>query len=198
MGSSIMSWTWTGYDHDAVHRFKDEAFFQTGRNIAEARFWKLKIHEMDRRGTSSSITFDKEAENDRGSSEDKELGGENEETAIGDKDTKDDSKYTYTVDDDPPQDCHYTYPDPRDRSLSIVSVMSKGYRYGPSKDYQYGYNKETVIEENKEEEGKSVKDEKTMEPEKELKTNENVSKGIKSTDAVVNHHLMDHVSSRFY
>ena len=26
-----MSWTWTGYDHDAVHRFKDEAFFQTGR-----------------------------------------------------------------------------------------------------------------------------------------------------------------------
>merc|ERR1711892_206675 len=180
MGSFIMSWTWTGYDHDAVHRFKDEAFFQTGRNIAEARFWKLKIHEMDRRGTSSSINFDKDAENDRGSSEDKELAVKNEETVIGDKDTKDDSKYSYTDDDDTPQDYHYTYPDPRDRSLSIVSVMSKGYRYGPSKDYQYGYNKETVIEED-EEDGKNIKDEKTMEPEKELKPNENVSKGIKST-----------------
>ena len=39
-----MSWTWTGYDHDAVHRFKDEKFWQTGRNKAEDRFWQTQIH----------------------------------------------------------------------------------------------------------------------------------------------------------
>merc|ERR1711942_320267 len=71
-----MSWTWTGYDHDAVHRFKDEAFFQTGRNIAEARFWKLKIHEMDRRGTNSSIAFDNVNGNDKENSKDNKNDGE--------------------------------------------------------------------------------------------------------------------------
>ena len=39
-----MAWTWTGYDHDAVHRFKDEKFWQTGRNKAEDRFWQTQIH----------------------------------------------------------------------------------------------------------------------------------------------------------
>ena len=53
-----MAWTWTGYDHDAVHRFKDNGFFQTGRNLAEDRFWKMQIHgEADRRGTRSSISL---------------------------------------------------------------------------------------------------------------------------------------------
>ena len=52
-----MAWTWTGYDHDAVHRFKDENFFQTGRNLAEDRFWKTQIHGSDRRGTQSSISL---------------------------------------------------------------------------------------------------------------------------------------------
>ena len=34
-----MSWTWTGYDYDPVFRYKEEpAFFQTGRNNAEARW----------------------------------------------------------------------------------------------------------------------------------------------------------------
>merc|ERR1711863_254256 len=52
-----MAWTWTGYDHDAVHRFKEENFFQTGRNLAEDRFWKTQIHGSDRRGTQSSISL---------------------------------------------------------------------------------------------------------------------------------------------
>ena len=52
-----MAWTWTGYDHDAVHRFKEENFFQTGRNLAEDRFWKTQIHRSDRRGTQSSISL---------------------------------------------------------------------------------------------------------------------------------------------
>merc|ERR1711953_41152 len=52
-----MAWTWTGYDHDAVHRFKEDNFFQTGRNLAEDRFWKTQIHGSDRRGTQSSISL---------------------------------------------------------------------------------------------------------------------------------------------
>jgi len=52
-----MAWTWTGYDLDAVHRFKEENFFQTGRNLAEDRFWKTQIHGSDRRGTQSSISL---------------------------------------------------------------------------------------------------------------------------------------------
>ena len=53
-----MAWTWTGYDHDAVHRFKEADFFQTGRNQAEANFWKNQIHGIgDRRGTQSSIAL---------------------------------------------------------------------------------------------------------------------------------------------
>ena len=51
-----MAWTWTGYDHDAVHRFKDNNFFVAGRNKAEDRFWKMQIHgEQDRRGTRSEM-----------------------------------------------------------------------------------------------------------------------------------------------
>lgn len=54
-----MSWTWTGYDHDAVHRFKEtDFFFKPGRNVAEANFWKYQIHGVgDRRGTKSSISL---------------------------------------------------------------------------------------------------------------------------------------------
>ena len=51
-----MAWTWTGFKYDPVFRFKDKDFFQTGQSHAEARFWKIKIHEEgDRRGTKSSI-----------------------------------------------------------------------------------------------------------------------------------------------
>ena len=39
-----MAWTWTGYDHDAVYRFKPQQdFFTTGRNEAEARWWRMKV-----------------------------------------------------------------------------------------------------------------------------------------------------------
>ena len=56
-----MAWTWTGYDLDAVHRFKEENFFQTGRNLAEDRFWKTQIHGAERRGTRSSISLGEES-----------------------------------------------------------------------------------------------------------------------------------------
>ena len=37
----------------------EDGFFKTRCNSAEARFWKLKIHEeVDRRQTKSSIGFD--------------------------------------------------------------------------------------------------------------------------------------------
>merc|ERR1711892_1567380 len=51
----------------------EDAFFQTGRNSAEARFWRLKIHEeVDRRQTKSSIAFD-EAASSAGGEEDKDI-----------------------------------------------------------------------------------------------------------------------------
>merc|ERR1711892_1195533 len=51
----------------------EDAFFQTGRNSAEARFWRLKIHEeVDRRQTKSSIAFD-EAASSAGGEEDREI-----------------------------------------------------------------------------------------------------------------------------
>ena len=51
-----MAWTWTGFKYDPVFRFKDKEFFQTGQNQAEARFWKMRIHEeKDVRGLKSSI-----------------------------------------------------------------------------------------------------------------------------------------------
>merc|ERR1711892_685778 len=50
-----------------------DGFFQTGRNSAEARFWRLKIHEeVDRRQTMSSIAFDETASN-AGGEEDREI-----------------------------------------------------------------------------------------------------------------------------
>ena len=54
-----MAWTWTGYDHDAVHRFKDEKFWQTGRNKAEDRFWQTQIHgeNLDRSNEEGKLFF---------------------------------------------------------------------------------------------------------------------------------------------
>ena len=58
-----MAWTWTGFKYDPVFRFKDKDFFQTGQSQAEARFWKMKIHEeKDRRGTKSSFHLQREDE----------------------------------------------------------------------------------------------------------------------------------------
>ena len=59
-----MAWSWTGFKYDPVFRFKDKDFFQPGQSQAEARFWKIKIHEeQDRRGIRSSINLVKEEGN---------------------------------------------------------------------------------------------------------------------------------------
>ena len=208
-----MSWTWTGYDYDAVHRFKDEAFFQTGRNNAEARFWKLKIHEADRRGTNSSINFDKIDENEQSSPEKEEPAAEAKENTTTETNEQvnnsngNDYKYSYASPSettaDSSLDYRYTYPDPRDRSLSIVSVVNRRDRYTANKDYQYGYNKETVKEEEEEDDeevGKKKEDEKRTEVPKSESDRNNIinGKGFKSTEAILKNHSHDHVSSRFY
>eukprot|EP00092_Neocalanus_flemingeri_P022339 GFUD01024227.1.p1 GENE.GFUD01024227.1~~GFUD01024227.1.p1 ORF type:complete len:212 (+),score=79.63 GFUD01024227.1:80-715(+) len=211
-----MSWTWTGYDLDAVHRFKDEAFFQTGRNSAEARFWKLKIHEEDRRGTKSSIAFDKDAEKDEESTA-KPEDAENQEAAVK-KDEKEatshynptDYKYSYAqppndnskdyqnTNSQAPQDFspeyHYTYPNPRDRSMSIVSTISRrGTPFTASKDYQYSYPEEEEMVEDK--------DEQKEDDEKESKSTKKAINNVANFKSFQEDKIpqsVDHVSSRFY
>merc|ERR1712212_586520 len=182
-----MSWTWTGYDHDAVHRFKDEAFFQTGRNIAEARFWKLKIHEMDRRGTNSSIAFDNVDENDKENTKDNEENDDGEWKAK--TSSPDENKYSYQDEREAPLEYHYSYPDPRDRSLSIVSVRGRGTKYTPSTDYQYGYgNIMEVKEEGEKEDFKETKKAEGQNKEEEkraMKQKTDMKKGPKKKEPVL-------------
>ena len=214
-----MSWTWTGYDYDAVHRFKDEAFFQTGRNCAEARFWKLKIHEEDRRGTKSSIAFEKNDETDKVPPEIKEIVAEDDKTekVNANNSTYNDYKYSYTpqpsdTHTDYSKDYHYTYPNPRDRSMSIVSTISRGNQFTVNKDYQYSYpeeveeeeeekDKEKTLEVKEDKKDKLEEDDLTEKLSKESEsTNKefNNAKSFKSTQAVLMQHSTDHVSSRFY
>ena len=211
-----MSWTWTGYDLDAVHRFKDESFFQTGRNSAEARFWKLKIHEeADRRGTKSSIVFDRDESNDQESSVTKET-TENQEKSEEDENEKkvDDSgyncldyKYSYAQpSNETPTDYSteylYTYPDPRDRSMSIVSTMgSRGKQFRARNDYQYSYAEEEEneeSEENEEKKNKQKEDEANKNLVKESAPTKKDIKSLKSSQAVLMPHSNDFFSSRFY
>jgi len=145
-----MAWTWTGYDHDAVHRFKDNNFFVAGRNKAEDRFWKMQIHgEQDRRGTRSSISV--------GSYADSVTSGGH--TNADGKHSH--TKYTYT------HDC------PRERSNSVFSTMSSRMRqFGPSRDYPYSYpgdlseEEQENTEKEKEEEDKEKEEEQEKEEEK--------------------------------
>jgi len=153
-----MAWTWTGYDHDAVHRFKENDFFQTGRNLAEERFWKLKIHgegENDRRGTRSTIS----------------LGGDNDTFSSGGHITVNGKHYHNKP--------NYSY-EPRERSNSVISTFSSRMRqFGPSRDYPYSYPGEYteeeeaeikdghVDEDKKEEDGKEEEEEKDEEEEEE-------------------------------
>merc|ERR1711973_368143 len=125
-----MAWTWTGYDHDAVHRFKDNNFFQTGRNKAEDRFWKMQIHgEQDRRGTRSSIS----------------VGGYAESVTSGGH-TNADGKHSHTK-------YSYSHDCPRERSNSVISTLSSRMRqFGPSRDYPYSYPGDLREEEDKEKE----------------------------------------------
>merc|ERR1711973_810140 len=132
-----MAWTWTGYDHDAVHRFKDNNFFQTGRNKAEDRFWKMQIHgEQDRRGTRSSIS----------------VGGYAESVTSGGH-TNADGKHSHTK-------YSYSHDCPRERSNSVISTLSSRMRqFGPSRDYPYSYPGDLSEDEEDKEKEDEVKEE---------------------------------------
>jgi len=209
-----MSWTWAGYDLDAVHRFKDESFFQTGRNSAEARFWKLKIHETDRRGTKSSIEFDKNDEVTKESSDTKDNAANEDEEVDKHNDDISSSKdyqYSYTpllpndtsknnpntnspTAKDTSKDYQYTYPNPRDRSMSIVSTISRVGYFPPSKDYQYSYpeqEEEEKEEEEKDDHNEDVKKEKVADCTKKTDNITSIKANYLPPSQV-------HVSSRFY
>jgi len=123
-----MAWTWTGYDLDAVHRFKEDNFFQTGRNLAEDRFWKTQIHGSDRRGTKSTISLGDRTDT---------------ESVTGSED------YRQHYRD------YYSYSEPRERSNSVIStISSRMNQFGPSRDYPYGYPEEISEQEEQEHEDK--------------------------------------------
>ena len=138
-----------------------DGFFQTGRNSAQARFWELKIHEeVDKRQTQSSFAFDGNAgiidERDRDKSPSR-CPSQSQEPVTSDY-TKD-NQYSYAPSEgDYSKEYHYTYPNPRDRSLSIVSaVSSRMKQFTASKDYQYSYPGELdEIEENEQNEEENV------------------------------------------
>jgi len=110
----------------------EDSFFQTGRNSAEARFWKLKIHEEDRRGTKSSIAFNRDAEDVEKTQTYEEESNKAEGTEANEKDREKSSSpglqdYKHNVQDTKP-----------------TSQNTKDYQYAPSqtgysKDYQYSY-----------------------------------------------------------
>jgi len=140
-----MSWTWTGYDHDAVHRFKDEKFWQTGRNKAEDRFWQTQIHgdrdQADRRGTMSSISIGSRA-----------------------------SPFRSGHTDSQGRHVHGIKYEPRERSNSVMSTLSSRMRqFGPSRDYPYALPGEFSEEEEEEEEEKAVDEANTEEKEEDKK-----------------------------
>jgi len=165
-----MSWTWTGThpdmsisDRDPVFRFNDNNFFTTGRNAAEARFWRMKIHEEDRRGLKSSIDLtgsDGESLKDDTVSETKESTEDIEELKDPDdleeeeKDSVRESsipreyhdRYSY---DTPPsgqvQDYYYYNCQPnRERSMSVVSTRSSRYPEYSNNDYKYSYQEPEI------------------------------------------------------
>merc|ERR1712061_912657 len=122
----VMAWTWAGYEHDAVHRFKDEKFWQTGRNKAEDRFWQTQIHgeNLDRRGTMSSISIGSRA-----------------------------SPFRSGHTDSSGRHVHGFKYEPRERSNSVMSTLSSRMRqFGPSRDYPYALPGEFSEEEEEEEE----------------------------------------------
>merc|ERR1711892_893507 len=149
-----------------MSRYED-AFFQTGRNSAEARFWRLKIHEEgDRRQTKSSIAFD-EAASSAGGEEDREISPSSDYGGYAGSKTHADSSSDYRYSYAPPmtdysKDYRYTYPNPRDRSMSIVSTMStRMNQFSASKDYQYSYpgEEEEKDEEDRQQEECETRDE---------------------------------------
>jgi len=153
-----MAWTWTGYDHDAVHRFKDEKFWQTGRNKAEDRFWQTQIHgeNLDRRGTMSSISIGSRA-----------------------------SPFRSGHTDSSGRHVHGFKYEPRERSNSVMSTLSSRMRqFGPSRDYPYALPGEfsEEEEEEEEEEKEEVKEEKEEIRKEEPKENEKKEEKKKEDD----------------
>ena len=105
-----MSWTCTG---------NQDGFFQTGRNSAEARFWKLKIHEeVDRRQTKSSIAFEGNSKN---ANDTNEKPSNNVEGTQADMSEREKSA-SPQIEDDYKYSQHYTQPESDN-----------------TKDYQYSY-----------------------------------------------------------
>merc|ERR1712066_419183 len=142
----------------------EDGFFQTGRNNAEARFWKLKIHEeVDRRQTKSSISLGGngvEASNDDENVQDREKSPS--PYSKYDKSPADSGDYKYSYAPSQPDysnDYHTYYPDPRDRSLSIVSTMSSRARpFTGRTDFKYSYPGEIDEEEKEQIEEKHEKE----------------------------------------
>merc|ERR1712179_563881 len=131
----------------------EDGFFQTGRNNAEARFWKLKIHEeVDRRQTKSSISLgghSSGASSREGSEQPREKSPSPYSKYNQMPAEPCDYKYSYAQPEtEYSQDYHTYYPDPRDRSFSIVSTISN--RARPFTDYKYSYPQE-IEEENEDE-----------------------------------------------
>merc|ERR1712179_659562 len=125
----------------------EDGFFQTGRNNAEARFWKLKIHEeVDRRQTKSSISLgghSSGASSREGSEQPREKSPSPYSKYNQMPAEPCDYKYSYAQPEtEYSQDYHTYYPDPRDRSFSI--------RARPFTDYKYSYPQE-IEEENEDE-----------------------------------------------
>merc|ERR1712106_879523 len=193
----------------------EDAFFQTGRNSAEARFWRLKIHEeVDRRQTQSSIAFD-EAASSAGGAEDREISPSSDYGGYAGSKTQADSSSDYRYSYAQPQtdyskDYRYTYPNPRDRSMSIVSTMStRMNQFSASKDYQYSYPGEEKDEQEERGEmdsnGNKEADEEEDRQKEECETRDEGEKYFPKEKAslvtLYEKHEMQaagHISSRFY
>ena len=202
----------SGYEND---------FFQTGRNSAEARFWKLKIHEeVDRRQAKSSIVFDgndgnaDEAVSNTGSEENRKEspspghGGYkwNKARANLEADSSSDYKYSYALSQtDFSKDYRYT-------SISIVSTMrTRMNQFLASKDYQYSYPRELEEEDELEQKGERVDSENRKANEEGDKLREDfetrdesgkyfvkAKPSLKSLYEENEGQSPDHISSRFY
>merc|ERR1711892_1020281 len=123
------------------------------------------------------------------------------------RDNSKDYQYSYAPSQmDYSTDYHYSYPNPRDRSMSIVSTMSTRMKqFSASKDYQYSYPGEeeekgdTDSNENKE------ADEKEDKQKEESETRDEVEKYFPKEKASLvtlyekhEEQSAGHISSRFY
>ena len=189
-----MAWTWTGYDHDAVHRFKDEKFWQTGRNKAEDRFWQTQIHgeNLDRSNEEGKLfftpSFSLEGEGqcplslldpEPAHSEAATL------TAVGDMFMASSEIICFKMN---ASELYFTYRyEPRERSNSVMSTLSSRMRqFGPSRDYPYALPGEfsEEEEEEEEEEKEEVKEEKEEIRKEEPEENEKKEEKKKEDDDI--------------